>query len=81
MPRSLAKIWLRLNNKNSSYLNTINYVTSSKIKKIIRRESYKKSYMINIVDLNRVAFIDGLKRRRVGFLSFLYPVYIAIIYS
>lgn len=80
MPRSLAKIWLRLNNKNSSYLNTINYVTSSKIKKIIRRESYKKSYMINIVDLNRVAFIDGLKKKRVAFFSFLYPVYITIIY-
>lgn len=79
-PRVLANIYLKLRGKNPLYLTTLNYITSSKIKKYLIEISEEKNINLHIIDLNKEKFKEKLKKRNLFFLEGFYFVFNSLIY-
>jgi len=74
-PRKLARIYLWILRRPLSGLDTINYVTTPFIKRLLIREGNILGKKLEIIDLNRKQFTEALDRRGMRLLSHLYPLY------
>lgn len=62
-PRPLAKIYLRLLNRPTRGLNTLQYTTQNRLVNLLNKTATNHSIDIKIVDINRIVFEKILTRR------------------
>lgn len=79
-PRRIANLYLKFRGRNPRYLTTLNYVTDSRISKILNEIALEDKVKFEIVDLNKKNFEDILQKKKLLYLTLFYPVYWALMY-
>jgi ubiquinone/menaquinone biosynthesis C-methylase UbiE len=79
-PRWIASLYLKIRGRNSEYLKTLNYITSSKIYKYLKEISKEKRIKLDIIDVKRQQFEQKLKNKNILFLKKIYFIYQSLVY-
>jgi len=74
MPRSLARLYLRILRRPVSGLDTLTYTTRRQIERLLKKSARRHKYTLTIVNMNKVYYESKLKEKHLpASLIFLYP--------
>lgn len=80
-PRKWARKYLELCGANPAYLDTINYTTPFMLRRMIGKAQAVTGKTVMIENLEKRKFKETLVRKKLGFLQFMYPLYVAFSYT
>lgn len=79
-PRITAKLYVKFLGRKSEYIDTINYTTTTSIKKSLLDIANKNQYQISFVNVKKEAFFDALKERKMEAFSSFYFIWQCLVY-